>query len=241
MVPMLLLLQIAVTLPDHQPVAADTPHGPFVFDFLKTSIKDGRCIVSAHVENRSDTSCDHLKFLISFDAEDNESHSWSIGVPVSISDLGWNQSLWDVTGICPDVLPALRLKDLRVSLISGDNLADALERAEKREQLAAQARRTMIAKAPKLQNALATSAFVAADRKCLDQAISAISKGEGVEPRKALAELVQYGCGFPVPNGAAVRINATDGNKTSITLLDTNHEGESGWVLTTWVAQSAVK
>jgi hypothetical protein len=115
---------VAFTLPNYQPIAVDTPHGAFVFDFLKTSSKDGRCVVSARVANTSDTSWDDLKFLINFDAEDNDSHSWHIGVPVYISELGWHQSLWDVTGICPDVLPLLRLKDLRISLISGNSLAD---------------------------------------------------------------------------------------------------------------------
>jgi hypothetical protein len=90
------------------------------------------------------------------------------------------------------------------------------------------------------------SVFVAADRKCLDQAMAI--KGEGIEPRKAFTQLVQYGCGFLVPSGVAVQIDATDGNRTKITLLGwppehlneelMRYEGKSGWVLTAWVRKA---
>lgn len=102
---------------------------------------------------------------------------------------------------------------------------------------AIKARRDMLSRSPKL-DAGTPSVAVAVDRKCLDQAVAAIN-GEGVEARKALQELIRYACVFLTPRGTPITVNESDGKHTAVTVLDGAQIGKSGWVLNSWIQDSA--
>jgi hypothetical protein len=97
----------------------------------------------------------------------------------------------------------------------------------------AEARRRELARYPKLLSG-AQSVPVAADEKCLEETVDAINKG-GLEGRKTLPELLVYRCIFTVNNNTPVRVVKKAGNNAFVTIMDGDHQGESGWVLSEWV------
>jgi hypothetical protein len=124
---------------------------------------------------------------------------------------------------------------------------EALQKAEEQRQAAAaqaasernaalarvEARRRELARYSKLVYGT-QSVPVAADEKCLEETVDALNNG-GLEGRKKLPELLQYRCIFTVNNNTPVRIVKKMGNSTFVTVMDGDHQGESGWVLSEWV------
>jgi tetratricopeptide (TPR) repeat protein len=99
-----------------------------------------------------------------------------------------------------------------------------------------------MAKLPIL-NGGSSVAFVAADRKCAEQFQQVFSM-EGLEKRKRLAELVQYKCGLVVDTPvhlAKLSVEAVEAIQhkaayISVTIVEGESKGKSGWVPAEWVA-----
>ncbi len=100
---------------------------------------------------------------------------------------------------------------------------------------AAEARRRELAQLPKLDNGNETIP-VAADEKCLSQTVDAINEG-GLESRKKLSELLAYRCFFTVNNQTPVRVLKKGWKSSLISVMDGEHEGQSGWVSSDWIRQ----
>jgi hypothetical protein len=107
------------------------------------------------------------------------------------------------------------------------------EAAQASARAAAEARRRELARLPKLANGGETIP-VAADEKCLSQTVDAIGEG-GLESRKKLSELLEYRCFFTVKSRTPVRILKKDGKNSLVSVMDGDHEGQSGWVSSDWL------
>jgi hypothetical protein len=117
----------------------------------------------------------------------------------------------------------------------------AAEKAEQRRQAARasllnakeKAERDRLAKLPVLRAGDATSLFIGSDRRCAEQFQEALSR-EGLEKRKRIAELVQYGCGFAVAGG--VRVSVQQRGPFSFVLIEEGTDrGKQGWVPEGWL------
>ncbi|HLV96325.1 MAG TPA: hypothetical protein VKS44_14130, partial [Candidatus Acidoferrales bacterium] len=123
----------------------------------------------------------------------------------------------------------------------------ALQKAEQQRQAAAaqaaserhaalaraEARRRELAQYPKLVYG-SQRVPVAADEKCLKETVDAINEG-GLEGRKKIPELLEYGCLFTVKSNTPVRLVKRASNNSFVTVMDGAHQGKSGWVLSEWV------
>jgi hypothetical protein len=100
---------------------------------------------------------------------------------------------------------------------------------------AAEARQRELAQLPKLANGNETVP-IAADEKCLSQTVDAINDG-GLEGRKKLSELLAYRCFFTVKSQTPVQVLKKGWKISQVSVMDGEHEGQSGWVSSDWIRQ----
>ena len=97
--------------------------------------------------------------------------------------------------------------------------------AQREQERIAAERSKILANAPKLDSGTG-AVLLGADRKCLDQAIE-VSKMEGLEKWKRIAELVSYGCVFTVDRLTPVRVEAAEGSYSRVTPIDGPKTGQT--------------
>ncbi len=131
-------------------------------------------------------------------------------------------------------------------LAPGGRCKPATLQAVTREAAEAARRAAYVSQSPRLFNGF-EEIFISADRKCAQQFIEAQSM-EGLEKRKRLAELLQYGCGFSVISGTRVDVLRTmEGFAEVFILTDLSAVSrspasaqKSGWVPVAWVKADRV-
>lgn len=76
--------------------------------------------------------------------------------------------------------------------------------------------------------------FIGSDRKCAEQFQQTMAM-EGLEKRKRLSELQEYGCGFITDGPVRAEILRKDSAFVAVKLANGQHAGKSGWVPAAWV------
>jgi hypothetical protein len=202
---------------------AVTKYGPFKFfniEIIRVEA-DRPCGFSAKIENHTGTNWDHPLFSIKVSGLAPDGKLQSFEIEAQSEFIGTTLAVDTVAGKCITDLPAIAVRTIEASLVSGEPDLDVVRRNQE------------LAKLPTI-NAGSTPLFVAADRKCAEEFQRGIAAG-GLEGRKRISELAKYGCGFITDGPARAEILRKDGAFMIVKLANGEDSGKSGWVPAAWV------
>lgn len=201
-----------------------TPHGDLLLRIISLPHEQPErpCGFSARVGNTSAIEWLNTTLSVTVTGYDYQDRSMSLAIALHADRIGkGSNAAVNLTAICKGDRFIQEVRDIRAVFVSGTPDPEAI-------------RLTTLPIVDAHPNPL----FVAADRKCAMQFQQSL-KLDGLDLRKAMAELVAYSCGFIVPSAVRATQENSDSGFALITISEGSFKNRAGWVPLLWIRRPA--